>query len=137
LERKVQIYSASKVAGTSSTPILFRVTKVNTLMDFMILEAEAVISEDAPCLRSPFMGQDYFQATLISPSSTPSFQDGVITSVTLSKPYFMGRVKQKVDGQIGCGCFDSAVETPVVGYEQSDSPSGSCISRMVVPGSFF
>jgi hypothetical protein len=140
LERKVLIYSASKVAGTSSTPISVRVTDINTLMDFVILEAEADISEDAPCLRFPFMGQDYFQAALISRSSTPSFQDGVITSVTLSKRYCMGSVSQKLDGQIGCGCFDSMENTLigiVVGYEPSDSPSGSCTTRMVAPGSFF
>ncbi len=46
LERKVQIYSASKVPRTSSTPILVRVAEINTLMDFVILEAEADISED-------------------------------------------------------------------------------------------
>jgi hypothetical protein len=140
LEWIIQIYSASKVLGTSSTPIRVRVTEINTLMDFVILDAEADICEDSPCLRFPFMGQKYFQTALMSPSIAPSFQDGVITSVTLAELHCKGSVNQKLDGQKGCGCFSSVENTLigiVVGYEQSDFPSGQCITRIVAPGSFF
>ena len=96
LQSKIQIYSASKVQQTSKSPDLVRVAEINTQMDYGILVAEADISEDSPSLRFSFIDQDFFQAAMISPSSTASFQEGVITSVT--HQYCLGSLNEKLDG---------------------------------------
>ena len=96
LQSKIQIYSASKVPQTSKAPDLVRVAEINTQLNFVILVAEADISEDSPSLRFSLIDKEFFQAAMISTSSTASFHEGVITSVT--HQYCLGSLNEKLDG---------------------------------------